>query len=116
MADHCEVHKVFRTMFVQLQEHVLCMKAPSMYGATPTSALGVYKAKILILNGIIKKTDESEFSLIISVEPQGVSCRHPQSLCQCTPLQYREKYRVCLSRCQLKAQPSNACHYSQDKR
>ena len=86
MADHCEVHKVFRAMFVQLQEHVLCMKAPSMYGATPTSALGVYKAKILILNGIIKKTDESEFSLIISVEPQDVSCRHPQSLCQCTPL------------------------------
>ena len=80
MADHCRVLEVFRTMFIQLQEHVLCMKAPSMYGVTPTSALGVYKAKILILNGIIKKMDESEFSLIISIEPLGVSCRQPQSL------------------------------------
>ena len=80
MADHCRVLEVFRTMFIQLQEHVLCMKAPSMCGVTPTSALGVYKAKILILNGIIKKMDESEFSLIISIEPLGVSCRQPQSL------------------------------------
>lgn len=80
MADHCRVLEVFRTMFIQLQEHVLCMKAPSMYGVTPTSALGVYKAKILILNGIIKKMDESEFSLIISIEPLGASCCQPQSL------------------------------------
>ena len=58
---------------------LLTHPGPSMYGATPSSALGVYEAEILILNGIIKKTDESK-SFIISVEPLGASCCHPQSL------------------------------------